>query len=137
MDARQIQARMMAKAISESLRHMRTASEIAELAGVSPETMRQNLDQWKAAQQIFSAGHEGAEYFPFYALDPRANYRPYPAVKEILGIFGERVSVWGIASWFAGVNSFLDDQRPLDLLDKDPGWVIDAARDELQETSHS
>jgi hypothetical protein len=89
---------------------------------------QQTLDHWKAAQQIFSAGHEGAEYFPLYALDP--------GVREILGIFGESVSVWGIASWFAGANSFLDDQRPLDLLDSDPGWVIDAARDQLQEISH-
>jgi len=136
MDGRQIQARMMADAIRESLRHMRRANEIAELAGASPETMRRNLAEWKAAQRIFSAEHEGAEYFPLYALDARANYLPFPAVKEILSVFGEVISIWGIASWFAGVNSFLDDQRPLDLLASCPNDVIDAAKDEMEEISH-
>jgi hypothetical protein len=135
MDAKKIQERMMAQAIRASLRHMRQASEIAGLAGVSPEAMQKSLERWKAAQLIFSAKHEGAEYFPLYAFDARANYRPLPVVKEILSIFSS-VSVWAIASWFVSVNSFLNDQRPLDLLNQDPGWVIDAARDQMQGISH-
>jgi hypothetical protein len=39
----------------------------------------------------------------------------------------------GIASWFRGLNSFLDDQTPESLVYTDPDWVIDAARDTAAE----
>jgi hypothetical protein len=61
----------------------------------------------------------------------------YPAVKEIISIFGGNFSMWGIASWFAGSNGFLDDQRPLDLLDEDPDWVVEAARDATDGMTHA
>jgi hypothetical protein len=131
--ARRIEARMMAKAIRESLKHLRTASEIAELAGVSPETMQHNLDQWKAERLIFSVEQEGAEHFPLYALDARENYRPYPAVKEIIRILGAGL---GTASWFPASNGFLDNERPMDLLASDSDEVIAAARDAMEEISH-
>jgi hypothetical protein len=38
---------------------------------------------------------------------------------------------WAMASWFVGVNSFLNDQRPADLLASDPEWVTEAAQDEV------
>lgn len=39
----------------------------------------------------------------------------------------------GIASWFKGLNSFLDDQIPESLLYTDPDWVIDAVYDTAAE----
>jgi hypothetical protein len=119
------------------LGQMRQLRELALVASIGEEEMRRELEQWKAERRIFLVEHEGAEYFPVYALDAEANYRPYPAVKEIISIFGESLSVWGIASWFAGLNSFLDDQRPLDLLNTDPGWVVEAARDAMKEMTHA
>jgi hypothetical protein len=115
---------------------MRQARELALFASIGEEEMRRELKQWMAEGRIFLVEHEGAEYFPLYALDAGARYRPYPAVKEIISIFGENLSVWGIASWFSGLNSFLDDQRPLDLLDKDPDWVVEAARDAMDDMTH-
>jgi hypothetical protein len=38
------------------------------------------------------------------------------AVKEILSIFGESVSVWGIASWFAGANTAIPAADIINLL---------------------
>ena len=72
-----------------------------------------------------------------FALNPDNNYRPYKAVEEILRIFGDSLSGWGIASWFIGLNSFLDDQSPKDLLASDPQWTIGAARDAVGEMSHA
>jgi hypothetical protein len=34
------------------------------------------------------------------------------------------------------VNSFLDDQRPADLLGEDPEWVIQTALDELDNAKY-
>jgi len=133
MDARQIEARMMADAKNAALKNMLPAQRIAELAGVKLETMKHDLEQWKESGLIFSIEQGGTEYFPFYALDPRDNYRPYPAVKEIIGILGAGI---GTASWFVAVNSFLDDERPMDVLASDPDEVIAAARDGIERISH-
>jgi hypothetical protein len=52
---------------------------------------------------------------------------------EILNIFGETKDGWGLAFWFSALNSFLDDERPQDMLTANPGRVIAAARDEMAE----
>jgi hypothetical protein len=111
------------------LPEMRKADEIAALAGLPAQLARQNLQEWKASGRIFSVEENGNEYYPLFALDPRAHYQPYPAVVEILSILGALLSPWGVAGWFVGLNGFLDDQRPQDLLAVDPAWVIDAAKD--------
>jgi len=43
---------------------------------------------------------------------------------------------WGIAFWFAALNSFLDDRRPQDILATEPELVIAAAKDEMAELQH-
>jgi hypothetical protein len=52
---------------------------------------------------------------------------------DILKIFGDVKDGWGLAFWFAGLNSFLDDERPQDVLATDPERVIAAAKDEMAE----
>jgi hypothetical protein len=136
MNARETMARMQEDLRRAVLGEMRQAHELATLAGRGADEMRGDLERWKSEGRIFSVDHNGAEYFPVRALDAGANYRPRPAVKEILGIFGETASVWAIASWFAAANSSLDAPRPLDLLDEDPDQVVEAARDQLREISH-
>jgi hypothetical protein len=41
-----------------------------------------------------------------------------------------------LAFWFAGVNSFLGDERSQDLLEVSPERVVAAARDEMAEVQH-
>jgi hypothetical protein len=55
---------------------------------------------------------------------------------EILKIFGEAKDGWGLAFWFAALNSFLDDERPQAVLSTNPESVIAAARDEMAELKH-
>lgn len=113
------------------LRDMRSARDLAALAGRGEDEMRRDLEVWKAEGWIFWVEHDGAEYYPPFALDPLAGYRPYPVVAEALAILPaprEGWSRWALASWFIAVNSFLDDQRPMDILALDPDWVVDAAK---------
>jgi hypothetical protein len=58
------------------------------------------------------------------------------AEHNILRVFGDTKDSWGLAFWFAGLNSFLDDQRPQDLLAADPERVIAAAKDEVEGVQH-
>lgn len=121
------------------LGEMRSVGQLATLTGRGTNEIRRDLDQWAADGRILSIRHEGVEYFSLFALNPAEGYRPYPAVADAILILSRvlnRENSWGLASWFIGLNSFLDEQRPADLLASDPGWVIEAAQDEVNETMY-
>ena len=125
-------ARMQEEVKRDVLEEMRTVEDLAGLAGRSPAEMHSDLERWKAEGRIFSVEHEGIEFFPAFALDPASRYLPYPVVAEIIRILNQiDGSRWALASWFIAVNSYLDVQRPQDLLVSDPEWVIEAAEDEV------
>jgi len=132
------QARMMVDAKSAILNSgdLLPAGEIAKLAGYSANNPSAQPNKWKRDGAIFAIHHKGTDYFPIYALNPDENYRPYKAVADILRVFGDTKDSWGLAFWFAGFNSFLDDQRPQDLLAADPERVIAAAKDEIEGVQH-
>jgi hypothetical protein len=132
------QARMMVDAKSAILNSgdLLPAGEIAKLAGYSANNPSAQPNKWKRDGAIFAIHHKGTDYFPIYALNPDENYRPYKAVADILRVFGDTKDSWGLAFWFAGLNSFLDDQRPQDLLAADPERVIAAAKDEVEGVQH-
>lgn len=121
-------AKQMQRAV---LAEMLPAQELAARAGRGVEEVQRDLRQWTAEGRIFSVKGQAAEYFPSFALDPGAGYRPYPVVAEVLCTLHELQwgSDWVLASWFVAVNGYLDAQRPMDLLAEDPKWVIEAARD--------
>ena len=133
-----IQARMMMDAKSKILQggDFVSAIEIAKLAGYSEKNPSAQPNKWKKDGTIFAIQHKGVDYFPLYALDPVENYRPYKAVAEVLRVFGDTKTGWGAAFWFAGLNSFLDDRRPQDLLASDSDLVIAAAKDEVEGVQH-
>ena len=137
-DAALAQARMMVDAKSAILNSgdLLPAGEIAKLAGYSANNPSAQPNKWKRDGAIFAIHHKGTDYFPIYALNPDENYRPYKAVADILRVFGDTKDSWGLAFWIAGLNSFLDDQRPQDLLAADPERVIAAAKDEVEGVQH-
>ena len=137
-DAALAQARMMVDAKSAILNSgdLLPAGEIAKLAGYSANNPSAQPNKWKRDGAIFAIHHKGTDYFPIYALNPDENYRPYKAVADMLRVFGDTKDSWGLAFWFAGLNSFLDDQRPQDLLAADPERVIAAAKDEVEGVQH-
>jgi len=132
------EVRMMVDAKTAILRSgdFLPAGDIAKMAGYSPKNPSAQPNKWKRDGAIFAFQHKGIDYFPLYALDPVESYRPYKALVEVLKIFGETKSGWGAAFWFAGLNSFLDDQRPQDLLATRPDLVIAAAQDEVDGVQH-
>lgn len=112
------------------------AAKISELAGFSDANSSTHPNRWKKSGQIFAINYNGSDYYPFYALDPDQNFRPSKALKGILDVLRQTKDDWGIALWFASHNSFLDGERPQDLLLSAPGRVLDAARDEVVGVVH-
>jgi len=133
-----IQARMQVEAKTKILKsgdYLR-AAEIAKLAGYSENNPSAQPSKWKRDETIFTVEMNGVDYFPSFALNPEKSYKPYSVVGDVLDVFQDTKSGWGLAFWFAGLNSFLDDQRPQDLLASKPALVIAAAKDAMEGLQH-
>lgn len=130
------QARMLIEAKTAILNSgdFLPATEVARLAGFSASNLSVQPNKWKRNREIFAIQHGREDYLPVYALAP--DHRPRKAMAEILKVFGDAKDGWGLAFWFAGLNSFLDDERPQDVLATDPKRVIAAAKDEMAEIGH-
>jgi hypothetical protein len=137
-EAAMAQARMLIDAKSTILKSgdFTSAGEVSKLAGYSQTNPSVQPNKWKRNRAIFAIVNKGDDFFPLYALNPDDNYRPRKEVAEVLTIFGDSKDGWGLAFWFAGLNSFLDDERPQDLLASAPEQVLAAARDEMTEVQH-
>jgi hypothetical protein len=133
-----IEARMAGearKAVLESGDWL-TASQIAVMADFSATNPSAQPNKWKKDGRIFAINHHGADYFPGYALDPSAEYRPAKGLAKVLDVFRGHKNEWGLAYWFASVNSFLGGKRPQDLLLNKSERVIAAAQDEVAGVLH-
>lgn len=130
------QARMLIEAKTAILNSgdFLPATEVARLAGFSASNLSVQPNKWKRNREIFAIQHGREDYLPVYALAP--DHRPRKEMAEILKVFGDAKDGWGLAFWFAGLNSFLDDERPQDVLATDPERVIAAAKDEMAEIGH-
>jgi len=113
-----------------------TAAQIAEFAGFSKSNPSAQPNLWKKNGLIFAISHRGTDYFPAYGLDPKTRYRPRAALADILRVFDHSKDAWGLAYWFASVNSFLGGKRPQDVLAAAPQRVIAAAADEMAAVAH-
>ncbi|HEX7881276.1 MAG TPA: hypothetical protein VF499_00880, partial [Afipia sp.] len=83
-----IEARMNAearKAVLESADWL-TAAEIAEIAGFSAQNPSTQPNKWKKEGRIFAVRRSGVDYYPGYALDPDAEYRPLKGLGSILKV---------------------------------------------------
>jgi hypothetical protein len=78
----------------------------------------------------------GGRLFPLYDLDPDENYCPRKDVAKIRSIFGDSKNGWGLTFCSSGLNSFLDDERPQDLLVVAAEQVLAAAKDEMAGVQH-
>ena len=114
-----------------------TAAEVAEVAGFSVTNPSAQPNRWKKEGQIFAVRHRGVDYFPGYALDPSSGYRPVKSLGRVLAAFGGKKDAWGLAYWFASVNSYLGGKRPQDLLVDQPDRVLGAAEDEIAGVLHA
>ncbi len=136
--AARAQAQMLIAARSSLLQSgdFITPKEVSKLAGYSETNPSVYPNKWKRGGKIFAIQSEGKDYFPFYALDPNNKYQPRHEVADVLRIFGDSKDSWGVALWFASLNSFLDDERPQDSLAIDPIRVVAAAEDEMAGIQH-
>jgi hypothetical protein len=133
-----VEARMAAEARKAVLEtgDWLTAAQVAEMAGFSTTNPSAQPNKWKKDGQVFAVRHRGVDYFPGYALDPAADYRPTKVLARVLAVFKRKKGEWDIAYWFASVNSFLGGRRPQDLILDEPERLVAAAEDEVAGILH-
>lgn len=107
---------------------------LCKLAGFSGANPSAQPHKWKKAGKVFALRRGNTDFYPSYAFGD--DFRPLLAMKEILGVFHDKKSDLKIAAWFASENSWLRNQRPLDLILASPEAVIEAAEFEVSPIDH-
>ncbi len=108
-----------------------TSTGVAELAGSQAKNRAALANRWKQERRIFSVQHQGATVFPGYQFDTAG--RPRPVIAEVVDRLGSQSSEWELALWFVAETGWLSGRRPVDLLDRDPRAVAEAASREAAE----
>lgn len=110
------------------------ALSICKGAGFSDSNPSAQPNRWKRDGKVFALRRGKTDVYPAYAFGD--DFRPLPAMKDVLCVFKDKKSDLKIAAWFASVNSWLRDKRPLDVIGTNPEAVIKAAKVEVAPIDH-
>ena len=102
------------------------SEEVARLAGSTAKNRSATVSRYLAAGRVFAIEHRGSRYYPAFQFD--AGGRPRPVIARVLlALQPYGMDGWEIALWFTTASGWLDDRRPVDLLDEDPDEIVTAA----------
>lgn len=105
-----------------------SARDIADLAGSSAINRGQYAHALMRAGKIFSVVHQRQLLYPAFQFAAETGVA-LPVIAELLPILRSRLnSDWELAMWFAVQNSWLEGERPVDLLLSNPRALVEAAR---------
>lgn len=108
------------------------SDQVAEAAGSAATNRSATASRWLAARRIFTVNHHGARLYPSFQFGTDGHPRPVIAsVLEVFEPYG--LDGWETALWFTTASGWLDDQRPVDLLTREPEEVVEAARHTFDE----
>ncbi len=111
---------------------LRDSDQIADLAGSAASNRSATASRWLAAGKIFAVNHRGARLFPNFQFGTDGH--PRPVIAKVLEVFEPYgLDGWETALWFTTRTGWLDDERPVDLLTREPELVIGAARHAFDE----
>jgi len=80
-----------------------------------------------ASGEVFGFDWHGSFWVPMFQFELR-DLSVKPSVRQVQTELAQVFDGWTMAVWFAQRNSWLDEQRPVDLLDNQLGAVLHAAR---------
>jgi hypothetical protein len=108
------------------------SDQVADLAGSTASNRSATASRWLAAGKIFAVNHRGARLYPGFQFGIEGH--PRPVIATVLKMFDAYgLDGWETALWFTTASGWLDDQRPVDLLTREPEQVVDAAHHVLDE----
>ena len=123
------QARRLARHRNDLLRSgAHTIASLAELRGDDPagSTTRTWLTRQRQQHRLFSVRHHGKTLVPAFQLDSATE--PREQLRRILLALDEAgVSGWETWTWFTTTSNWLSGERPIDVIERQPGRVAVAA----------
>ena len=103
-----------------------TSAEVAELYGSSARNRAALAQSWRKQGKVFAVPLANSHRFPLFQFAETGE--PKPAIAQALApLQSAGFEGWQVALWFAGALASLGNQRPVDLIDTQPGRVIEAA----------
>ena len=110
-----------------------TSKDINRLSGQSSVNPSQTASRWKSKGLIFSVDYFGTDLFPAFQFEAG---KPKLIIKKVLDILSPYRSPWQIAYWFIDENVWLENARPIDVLESRGSDVLHAARVEIEPSYH-
>jgi hypothetical protein len=109
------------------------SDQVAEFAGSSANNRSATASRWSAAGRIFTVNHDGARVYPSFQFG--TDGQPRPVIANVLEVFQPYgLDGWETALWFTTSSGWLGDERPVDLLTREPEHVVEAAHNLFDET---
>lgn len=86
-----------------------------------------NLAKLILSGEVFAFRWHDEYWIPLFQLDP-VDLSVKQASKRVLAELAGVFDGWTLATWFAARNSWLDNKRPVEMLDSHVSAVLEAAR---------
>ena len=103
-----------------------SAAEVADRAGSTAGNRSALASAWRTAGRALAVEWHGRTVYPAFQFG--ADGQPRPVIGAALAhLHRAGLSDWQAALWFTSPTGWLDDRRPVDLLDDDPAAVEAAA----------
>jgi hypothetical protein len=100
---------------------------VASIVGSTASNRSQAASRLVKSGRIFALADRGRRLFPAWQFS--ASGQPLAVITEVIAAAERlRLDGWELALWFSSESGWLDDARPVDLLDNDPDAVAEAAR---------
>lgn len=103
-----------------------SAAELADRAGSSAANRGALAFSWRTSGRVVGVEWHGRTVFPAFQFTADAQPRPELAV-ILRHLRRADMTDWQTALWFVTETGWLDDRRPVDVLDEDPAAVEAAA----------
>jgi hypothetical protein len=112
-----------------------TAAEVARLAGSNTVNPSALLNGWVEAGRVFGLTQGRQRLYPAFQIG--RDGQPKEAFRTLLTALDSRLDGWPLAIWLTKPNAEFDGwATPLDVIERDPEAVAEAARLEVQEASY-
>jgi hypothetical protein len=104
-------------------RHQEVARRLEETNSGTPQTLQRLLE----THAVFAFDWRGSLWLPLFQFhEPEMFVKP--ASRRVLSELADVFDGWSMAVWYLQQNIWLDNRRPIDLLDRNPAAVLAAAR---------
>ena len=110
-----------------------SSEQVAQLArgALVDSNKNQFAQSLRAAGRLLGVRFKGKRLHPAFQFVERVG-EPHPAMKELLAVLPTDDIGWDTAFWFFQPTGRLGGERPADVLQRDPGAVVAAARKDFE-----